>query len=162
MITFGGYDEKNIALKIISFLKKKDFKINAKIILGSTNHSLSKNFVKNHSRIKIVNKSKNMAKEISEATFGLCSGGMTTYEFACLGTPFAILSQNNHQLKTARNWMKKNVAVNLGKFDSITNKKLEQFFENYLSNSKLQNGRKFVDGKGSTRVNKEISSLLNS
>jgi len=65
------------------------------------------------------------SKSISEARFGLCAGGITSYEFACLNVPFAIICQVKHQLITAKEWEKQEIARNLGLLTKNTPKKLK-------------------------------------
>ena len=71
-----------------------------------------------------------MYKEISLAKFGLCSGGITTYEFATLDVPFAILCQVQHQTITAKVWENYGAALNLGLNKENTRKKIMLFLEN--------------------------------
>jgi UDP-2,4-diacetamido-2,4,6-trideoxy-beta-L-altropyranose hydrolase len=163
LITFGGYDENNITEIVLDCLLKYKKRIKTKIILGPSTSKLKLNkLLKKYNNIfEIVHKTKNMAKEISNTEFGLCSGGMTTYEFASFGIPFGIICQVKHQLITAKEWDQKGLARNLGLYNQNIHKKIEKFLRDidqneFLNNSSIQlNMNKF----GAKRVSKEILDL---
>ena len=95
-----------------------------------------------------------MYKEISESKYGLCSGGLTTYEMASLNIPFGIICQNDHQLITAKKWEKLNYGLNLELATDFNSKKFEEFIKK-ISRKKITN-KKIIDGCGAERVIKEI------
>lgn len=93
--------------------------------------------------------------------FGICSGGITSYEFACRRIPFAMVCQVKHQLITAREWERKGIASNMGIINKKTKKKIEIFLKSILEN-KIPKQRKIKflpDGLGSKRVAREIQGL---
>ena len=161
LVTFGGLDENKITSKFLHALENYDPEFPIKIILGPGAPKLNiknKNF---KSKITIIQETKNMFKEISSAKFGLCSGGITSYEFASLGVPFAIIPQVKHQVKTAKEWEKLDIAHNLGFVNKMTHKKIEHFLQLINSNpsSICSKNSKIVDGMGGKRTAKEIMAL---
>ena len=100
-----------------------------------------------------------MKKEISSARFGICAGGITTYEFATLHIPFAIVCQYKHQILTAKEWHKRKIAKNLG-FIQKDVKKMDVFLNQLMQNKIILNPSTLVDGLGSKRVAKEILKLM--
>ena len=101
-----------------------------------------------------------MHQEISNTKFGICAGGFTTYEFAALKVPFAIISQVPHQLEIARVWEKKKIAYNLGIVNHNTRNKIIDILKNVQKNNfktNLKYGQS--DGLGVLRVSKEIKKL---
>ena len=163
LATFGGFDSANIVPVLIKSLKNNmnDFKI--KIILGPStkkNLELSKLVKKYKKSITIIHKVPNMRKEIADTKFGFCGGGITTYEFANMNVPFAIICQYPHQLITSKEWKKLGIGLNLGKLSNSTPKKIQNIVNNlekYKKNLKIN--RKIVDGLGTKRIKKEIISL---
>ena len=110
--------------------------------------------------LTIVNRVSDMRKEISRSEFGLCSGGITTYEFANLGKPFAIICQVKHQLITAKEWERKKIAMNMGLVDRDIRKKIDKFLQLIEQNRfPLRENKKLVDGKGTSRIVQEITKL---
>ena len=159
LVTFGGFDEKGlneVFLKTISTYVKL---LRIKFIIGpSSNNSkyiqtFKKKFNKN---ITIIQKTNNMANEINASKFGLCSGGLTTYEFALLKVPFAIICNEFHQLKTARQWKNKNIAENLGLISKSTSSRLETWIKKIITNKPKIAISFCLDGKGGQRVAIEI------
>jgi len=163
LATFGGFDEHNIISIFCKQLTKYLDKITAKIILGPATKkskelkNLEKKF---RGKIKIISATKNMKKEISNAEFGICGGGITTYEFAAMGVPFAIICQYKHQLKTARAWKRKKIAINFGFSNNIIDKKIQCFLSNIINNKiQLKPRRTIVDGLGTKRIRLELNKI---
>ena len=164
LATFGGLDENNIVEILLSSLAKYLKKIKIKIILGpvTIKSKKIKTLEKYYGKyVKIVQKTRNMYKEISHAEFGLCSGGLTTYEFAALNVPFGIISQVDHQLITAKEWHRKKIAFDLGLVNSKTQQNIEKFLSKIIQNKIYYkiNKKPLVDGHGTERVAHEILEL---
>ena len=79
-----------------------------------------------------------MKQEILQSRYGLCSGGITTYEFAACNVPFAIISQVKHQTLTSHEWRKRQIAMDLGLVTNKTKNKLEHFIVDYESKYKTE------------------------
>ncbi|MGI0057544.1 MAG: hypothetical protein ACREAK_09265, partial [Nitrosarchaeum sp.] len=110
--------------------------------------------------ISFLKETKNMAEEIKKACFGICSGGITSYEFACLNVPFAIICQVKHQMQTAKVWDRLGIAKNLGFKNRTINSRLKEYLRQ-VNNSNLRISHyKKIDGNGSTRITKEIIKLF--
>jgi len=164
LASFGGLDEKNISEMILKELINLKISFNVKIILGPAANRTS-NFKKllkiKPKNIKIQTKTYDMKNEMIRSEFGFCSGGITTYEFASLNIPFAIICAVKHQLKTAREWQKKGVAMNLGIVNQGTENKIRKMILKLMENKiNFKFGRKMVDGKGSVRVANEILKII--
>ena len=163
LATFGGLDGHNISEQMYEPISKYGNTIKTKIILGPI---AKKSFKLQHLQKKfknsltLIQKTNNMYNEISNCYFGLCSGGLTTYEFASLGVPFGIISQVRHQLKTAKQWEKLGIAVNLGLVSKNTPKQIEHYIENIVTGKIPKKKTSLVDGLGSKRVSKEIVKLI--
>ena len=114
-----------------------------------------------YNEITIIDKTSNMKKEISSTKFGICAGGITTYEFATLHVPFAIVCQYKHQIFTAKEWHKRKIAKNLG-FIQNEPKKFDIFFNQLIQNKIILNHSNLVDGLGSRRIAKEILKTIRS
>ena len=163
LITFGGYDENNITEKLYEILQNFTNNVDIKIILGPATKKTKKikQFEKEHKKnIKIITKTNNMPKEISQASFGICAGGLTTYEFAAANIPMAIICQYKHQLKTANEWEKQQMAINLGLNKKNIDIKIIKLLEKIYSKKIKKTKKKIIDGYGSKRVSKEILQLI--
>tara|TARA_B000000460_G_C21366894_1_gene327886 strand:- start:5 stop:712 length:708 start_codon:yes stop_codon:yes gene_type:complete len=165
LATFGGFDEQNIIQILCQQLEIFLDKIKVKIILGqSTSKSNQVKIIESKfpNNLEIISETNNLKKEILSSRFGICAGGITTYEFASLGIPFAIICQYKHQLATAREWEKNGLAFNLGFPNKKINMKIQKFLK-YLIEGNAMNkleSKHIVDGYGAKRVAKEILNLL--
>lgn len=163
--TFGGYDENNIVEILLNELLKLNHTIKTKVILGpATTKSKSISILekKLSKSLTIKKNTKNMHDEIASAKYGICSGGITTYEFASLKIPFAIICQVKHQIETAHEWEKRGIALNLGLVNNKIHTKIRDFLlsisENKSTSLNLKH-KSIVDGLGSKRVAKQILKL---
>jgi spore coat polysaccharide biosynthesis predicted glycosyltransferase SpsG len=131
-----------------------------KIILGPATRKT--NFIKNlesnnYKNFEVVSKVDSLEKEISKTKFGICAGGITSYEFASLGVPTIILCQYKHQLLTAKEWEKNNVGLNLGMPDITFEDNFQKIVRKILDGKiVIKSNQALVDGKGLSRVSKEI------
>ena len=161
LATFGGLDDHQVIEGFLEVLSKYSDKIRTKLILGPVtikSKKIRQLEAKSHTNLKIIQQTNNMQKEMSQTKFGICSGGITSYEFAALNIPFAIISQVEHQLLTASEWKHCGVALDLGLIDYKTQYKINRFLmqivENNVSIMKPRN--RIVDGLGSHRAAVEI------
>lgn len=157
--TFGGFDEhgiSNIVLKEIVRIKPN---YKTKIILGPATKKIKKLSPLESKFLTIVKKSNDMQKEIVSSKVGLCSGGITSYEFASQKIPFGIICQEKHQLITAKEWQKKKIAINLGLINSKTPQNFRKFLDNISSKKIFKSKKRICDGKGAQRVSKKILAL---
>ena len=132
LITVGGYDDKNIIDIFLKCIQPYIFKIRTKIIVGpvSKKSKLAKTLERKYpSHLKIIKSTKDMRKEIISSKFGICSGGITSYEFASMKKKFAIICAEKHQLLTAKEWEKKGFAINFGIVKESTKNKIIKFLE---------------------------------
>jgi len=164
LATFGGFDEHNLVETFCYSLSNHINKLKTKIILGpATKKSkkikeLEKKYPKN---LTITSSTNDMSKEISQSTYGICSGGITSYEFASFKKPFAIICQYSHQIKTAQEWEKKGFAFNLGFPNKNISKQIQKFLKMVIEkNVRCSSMNILLDGKGAKRVALEIIKLL--
>ena len=128
---------------------------------ASTKSTKIKEFEKKHrGNISIITSTKNMFREIAKTEFGICSGGITSYEFAAMNVPFAIICQYRHQLLTAAEMEKKCLGVNLGLPQKNIKKKTQRFIENAIAGNIKTSSNVIIDGFGTFRVAKEIKKIL--
>jgi len=165
LITFGGYDENNIIELFLEYWGKIQKKIKILIILGpgtKRTQKIKKILKKYPKEITIKDQTSKMFENMAESRFGLCSGGLTTYEFAKMNVPFAIICQNKHQVITAKEWEKKKIAKNLGLIGKNTSKKIDEYLTSIIENKiKLTIKKNPNMNSGSKIVVNEIRKLVN-
>ena len=162
LVTFGGYDEHNIIeifCKAIINLKNKS---KIKIIVGPAAKNIKKIYIfkkKFQGDLSICRQTNSMFNQLAVSRIGICSGGITSYEFAAFNHPFAIICQHKHQLKTAKIWQQLGFAKNLGMPKKSTANDIEKFLTIHANKRKYVK-RKIVDGNGTLRIEKEILRLF--
>lgn len=164
LVTFGSFDEHHLVDMFCEELVKYLEKIRAKIILGPAtvkSKKIKDLETKYLSNLKIITQTQNMKKEISEVEFGICAGGITTYEFAAMGVPFAIICQYKHQTQTARAWEKRKIASNLGYPNNFTRNRIRKLLSQIINRklTPISKNKRIVDGLGAKRVAKEILAI---
>jgi spore coat polysaccharide biosynthesis predicted glycosyltransferase SpsG len=163
LATFGGVDSSNIIPVLMNTLCHNSKKINTKIILGPStkkNKKLTQLIQQKKTHVSVIQKTSDLMKEIGHTKFGFCGGGITSYEFAHMKVPFAIICQYPHQLITSREWQKLGIGLNLGLLNKLTPRKIHRVvndLENIRNN--LKTNHNIVDGLGSKRIAKEINKL---
>lgn len=161
LATFGGFDSTNIVTVLMKVLLNHK-RIKTKIILGAATKKTKEihDMEQKHKKyLSIVEQTFDMRKEISQTHFGICAGGITTYEFSAMQVPFAIVCQYEHQIITAREWQKKKIAKNLG-FIQGNEKKLDILLSQLVQNKIHLKSQKIIDGLGSKRVATEILKMV--
>jgi len=165
LITFGGYDENNIIELFLECWGKIQKKIKILIILGpgtKKTQKIKKISKKYPKEITIKGQTSKMFENMAESKFGLCSGGLTTYEFAKMNVPFAIICQNKHQVITAKEWEKKKIAKNLGMINKNTSKKIDEYLTSVIENKINLTIKKDPNiNSGSKIIVNEIRKLVN-
>ena len=159
LISFGGFDEKKISDMLVDILPNYLEKMKIKIILGPVAKKSLKllKLQKKFKNISIKKSTTNMKKEMQDTKYGLCTGGLTSYEFVCMKIPIGIICDENHQKLTANNWEKLGYARNLGIINKNTKKEIKLFLQSITEEKFLvMDKRIIIDGKGSTRAVNEI------
>ena len=163
LITFGGNDENDIILTFLQSIEPLISKMKIKIILGpgtKKTKQIRKYEKLYRNNLVIVQKTNNMSNEIQKSKFGLCSGGITSYEFAACRVPFGIISQVEHQLITAKIWDTKRIGKNLGLINNKTPSKIVNYIEQVVLSNNYSQTPKIIDGKAIHRISKIIHSEL--
>jgi len=165
LVTFGGFDEKNIVELFLECWKELQKKLTVLIVLGpgtQKSEQLNRMLKKYPEKITVLNQTSKMFQEISRTRFGLCAGGITTYEFARMRLPFAIICQVRHQVLTAKEWEKKKIARNLGIINKNTRKNLNDYLSDIINNKiKLKIEKTSTNDSGSKIVVSEIMKMMN-
>jgi spore coat polysaccharide biosynthesis predicted glycosyltransferase SpsG len=165
LVTFGGFDEIGLTDLVFKRWLNMNKKFKIKIILGpgTKESKFIKKYKKKYSKLLTIEKqTTKMHSEIQKAKFGLCAGGITSYEFARMNVPFGIICVTKHQNLTALEWERRKIAKNLGDYDLRLTKAIDKFLKLISENRSLfKKNSSIIDGCGSERIQKEIIKLVN-
>lgn len=137
---------------------KADFKITA--VLGPSFRCWKKlnNELRHNSKsIKLLRNVKNMRGVMANQDLAITAGGNTLLELACLGIPSVVVCGERFEIETSKLMEKNGFGINLGYGEDVSTNKIASttnyLMSNYNTRKKMRkNGRKIVDGKGSSRV----------
>lgn len=169
LLFMGGSDPTNETEKVIKYILPiiSKRKIIVDVVVGSIN--IHKNKIK-----KICSEQKylnyycqidNIAELMMKADFCIGAGGATTWERCALGLPTATVVIAENQRKITEDVAKYGACYYLGDLESFTQENVQKVLLNSMSNIDKLNTmskrcRKLVDGKGTSRVIKEIQNVL--
>jgi len=158
----GGKDKYKILLKVSHELMKISNIGKVYILLGNnSNENYKKEFMQLPKNFEILSATDDILNLMYNVDIAITSGGNTTYELACIGTPAIYTCIVPHQLKTAGAWDKIGAGINLGYAPKISTKRIRETIISLLSDEVLlkemsEKGKKKVDGRGLERITKII------
>jgi UDP-2,4-diacetamido-2,4,6-trideoxy-beta-L-altropyranose hydrolase len=165
LLCFGGSDPSNITEGIVPRLSEHFKNIEFLVIAGPENESARK--VKGKFRnVKILTGMKDISGIIFDSDILVTSGGILLYEAACIGTPTIAICHDKEQSKTALQFHKAEVAINMGLYRKLNLRdlisRIEELSRDLKKRQKMgEKGKELIDGKGIYRVKKIISDLKN-
>ncbi len=162
LLSFGGSDQKDLTLRILSdILSYDDIVGNITVVTGpiyGKRKALSKYIMKqNKKTINYIHNTNRMVELMNRSDVAIHSGGITTWELACLGVPQIIVSSTENERMSAQECARKGLCSYQGHWDSYDGNHIydalrkmqkDQAFYDRLA----RNGMAFVDGKGAERV----------
>ena len=168
LVSMGGTDKRQLSEKVVmSFLKSKR-KFKMKIIIGKYFNDSKRIYdkIKNDPRFTVMSNVESLIPLMQECEIGIFTYGITTYESLMVGLPSLIISHSKSNHIAAQKLSRYECIHYLGYYKSINFQKIPNSVFEIISNSvKYKNfakkGRSLVDGRGSERLAKEITRLLN-
>ena len=160
LVTFGGSDPQGLTLKALRALGGIPTTVSIKVVLGpafSHRQELKHLLARNLRPFEILERVEQMAALIGEADLVICSGGMTVYELAALGTPGIVLCQNAREVQRMERFVQYGTIVNLGLGTEVGEHEIANTVAAGLGDPALrrrlsESGRRLVDGLGTHRV----------
>jgi len=161
LLTFGGSDPQGLTLKAAHALQGIDPTVEILAVAGPA-FSYRREFDELQPtltrRIPLINEAGgHIADLMLDADVVVCSGGMSVYEIAALGTPGVVLGQNTREDKRMREFARLGTVEYLGLGTDVEEVELRLAVEALLGNGSRRRtmstrGRALVDGMGATRA----------
>ncbi|MDC0155298.1 hypothetical protein OAI83_02985 [Nitrosopumilus sp.] len=165
VISMGGSDKYNLTTTTVKSLLTID-NLHLSIIIGPF-------FSHKKTLMKIISSNPNISLHISPskiwqifstADVAVCTGGNTLFELACMGIPTLSIPSVEHEIKYTEKFNSQNFSLNLKlrekNLDLIKSSILQLIYDVKLQKKMSIHGQKIIDGKGLSRVTKEILNLL--
>ncbi len=158
----GGYDINGTTIRMIDIFNRIDKKIK-KIVLLSDNFMHFDQLVVSRKdfNVHVIKEAKNIPELIYNSDLAISSGGNMMYEFACVGIPIICLPEDKYENANCDIFEKKGICKNLG-FDP-SGSEIRGWINVILTSPNrrqrwIDNGKKYIDGKGLERVLEYIKS----
>ncbi|MBI5698790.1 UDP-2,4-diacetamido-2,4,6-trideoxy-beta-L-altropyranose hydrolase [Candidatus Saganbacteria bacterium] len=160
MISFGGADPTNETAKALGAIKrlgKPDFAIDVVVGALNPNRKEVETLCAMIPEAVIYYQTNKIAQIMAAADIAIGSGGATTWERCFLGLPTITLVLAENQAKVAEDLDGRNIIINLGWYNKITEDDLALAVKNLIADPGKRRvmslaGRRLVDGKGVERI----------
>jgi len=171
LITFGGSDPGNLTNKVLKAFEKLDKKLEVDVVIGfsfSYENELKENVKKLKHKINIYRSisPEEMAELMFRNDIGIGAGGLTQYEFACVGLPGIIICEEvEHQNKLASWFQKRGAFINLGSGQNISEEVILEILLDLLKDYSRRRemslkGKSLCDGGGLKRTINKILEII--
>ncbi|UTE77495.1 PseG/SpsG family protein [Rossellomorea sp. KS-H15a] len=158
LITMGGSDPSGLTFKVLDSLSSflNDFSV--KVIIGPSFKNLlmlKKEYIERFNSVEFLLSVSNIEEYMNWADIAFCSGGLTVYELAAIGTPSLVLCQNQHENTNV--FPKYGFNIKLGLGEEVGSSELTNKFFNLVNGYELrkelvQKGYEYIDGYALERV----------
>jgi len=113
-----------------------------------------------------ISNSYDLSSTMSQACFAITAAGSMSFELAALGIPQITFILDTNQEVTGQKINKIGFGKCPGYINKVTHNEFTKLFNEFLTNESMkekmsETGRNFIDGKGKSRVIKEIIKLYN-
>lgn len=169
VVSFGGSDPQGLTLKVLRALDGETEAragLTVKAILGpafSYRKELEELLTSLTLKPAVLENVDDMAEVLSDADFVFCSGGMTVFEIAALGTPGVVLCQNTRELRRMEAIARKGSILHLGLGTETGEATIREAARDLLESAERRRrmskaGRNLVDAGGTQRAAKVVMS----
>ncbi len=169
VVSFGGSDPQGLTLKVLQALDGQIDEaagLTVKAILGpafSYRKELEELLTKLTLKPAVLENVENMAETLTDADLVFCSGGMTVFEIAALGTPGVVLCQNTRELRRMEAFARKGSILHLGLGTETGEALIREAARDLLESAERRRsmseaGRNLVDAGGTQRAAKVVMS----
>lgn len=172
LVTFGGADHTGQTRKVVDALTRLESPPERTIVVVGQMYSDPDVLGRHLDTLPALNaelyvNTSRMPELMAAADLGISSGGLTAWEFACLGVPNVILSTADAQRQTGQLLDQKGYAKYLGHHDDTTSEDIVCVLDRLTSkpSRRREMGRRsweLVDGRGTDRVAEYVHDLLTS
>ena len=167
LISFGAFDSQGITLNVIKAIKalfmSHSYNYSVLIVLTKDSPIIGKVrvLIKDYINFELVLDSKNMQDIYRNCKIAIGAPGLSFLERMASGLPSLLIPQNIIHKDLIEEWVKLGCALSCENSINLIEKKLNYLLscEDLLKNISLK-GKNIVDGKGASRIAKEIINFM--
>lgn len=163
LVTMGGSDPSNTALKVLKALRPVVGRMEMRIVAGGASQCASalREIALKEKNVEILENVSDMPQLMSWADIAFSSGGTSSWEMAYMGLPGIVIYCADNQRPVAEELDRHGVALDLGHVDSIGEKDILSAYERLsdaceIRRSMSEKGMGLIDGDGAGRVVDEM------
>lgn len=169
LVTFGGSDEDNLALRTLEGVKASGSEgLEITVILGASNphaESISRCAGSLGFPVKVVRDASDMPALMQWADLAVSGSGTTSWEMAFMGLPAAVVVLADNQKPVAASLAEAGSAVDLGWYEGVSGDRIARAVNGLLRDRAARQkmseaGRLLVDGEGTRRALEEMHGRL--
>jgi len=168
LISMGGGDASNLTGRVMAALESAGYTGEAEVVVGAANphaEAIAAQADVVSYEVRLHRHLPTLAETAERADLAFSALGVTTYEFASVGLPVAILAGTELNTRVAEIYTRHGAAVSLGYYRDLSESDLASAVASVLGDSAAREtmsrrGPELVDGKGADRVCDLIGELL--
>jgi len=159
MVTFGGDDAKNMTPKILAFLNDEYPNLIKNVIIGRAFQNIDeiKKYIDKNTNLIYYPNAEKMKETMLESDIVISACGQTLNELARVGVPTIGVCIAENQMGSIKGWEKVGFLEYTGWYNNSNILEKIKNSIKYLENEEVRKNkykitRKFIDGKGSSRI----------
>lgn len=163
LVTMGGADLHNVALKVIKVLNRSEIKdLDVKVVVGAASRhlaSLNEAIQSPETQIscQLITQATNMPPLMEWADVAVTAAGSTCWELMAMGLPMVVVIVADNQERIAKALRERDMTASLGWFDCWSEGQAAEVIDKLLPDvekrqSYSDSGRQLIDGRGVQRV----------
>jgi UDP-2,4-diacetamido-2,4,6-trideoxy-beta-L-altropyranose hydrolase len=160
LVTLGGSDCRDVVDAVMTSLEGIQVPMDVRVTLGDRKQTAAHPKLHPESgqgAIQIVRETANIADLMTWADMAIAGAGTTSWELAFMGVPFVAVILAENQVQVANSLDRLNVAINVGRADSLQKDELARIVGGLATDRETRNrmseaGQRLVDGYGVDRA----------
>jgi spore coat polysaccharide biosynthesis predicted glycosyltransferase SpsG len=167
LVFMGGSDPAGLTLRALRAIERLDTPWHTTVVLGYAYQDRAEAvaLAARCRHVDVVSGADDLAPRMQGADMALCSGGITMFELACVGTPAVVWCQVPHELDNARTLAGHGIVRCLGLGDAVTAEAVAQSLVMLAGDvparrAMSEAGKRAVDGRGLSRVVEAIEQCV--
>lgn len=164
LMTFGGGDDRG-AIAFCLEATKNLFPDIKRVVLTTSDNPRNGDIIqwinRNRVRSELIVDDPEIAQRMAEASIGIISGGMTTFETTSMGLPCLIIQIAENQKLNSEAWHEAGVSINIGRLEELKQEVLCQHLQSLIERPEQRKnmymaGRSLIDCRGAKRVARKL------
>lgn len=138
LITMGGSDPSNLTKKALEAILDKEYEITVILSPVAPSFNNVKKLASSSERIRLIERSNNISKEMLDNDVLVINGGLTRYESCLTQTPFIAISIHEKQYQITKELSDLGIGINLGVGKQLSEVEIQNSIHSLLNDYDLR------------------------